>query len=136
MSLLTLSLNLPESLYRRLEDRARQTNRSVEEESLEVLTTGLMDDDRLPADLETILESMRTLDETALQDKAKGRLPIEISERLEELHMKRQRDGLSQAEDFERADLLDQYERHMLIRAQAAALLARRGAKIANSSQS
>jgi hypothetical protein len=51
----------------------------------------------------------------------------ESSHRLEELHWKRQGQGLSQEEAQAVADLVDQYERTMLIRAHAAALWKRRG---------
>ncbi len=133
MSTLALSLNLPESLYRRLENRARQTNRSVEEESLEALAAGLSDEDRLPADVEATLSELNTLDDASLELAAHSRFPAESSELLEELHMKRQREGLSEVENLRRSQLMEQYERHMLVRAQAAAILKQRGKQITNS---
>jgi hypothetical protein len=49
---------------------------------------------------------------------------------LEELHLKRQREGLTEGEEQTAAALLRQYERALLVRAQAAALLHQRGHKV------
>jgi hypothetical protein len=54
-------------------------------------------------------------------------LPADAAARLEELHLKRQREGLTEQQENEAAALIRQYERVMLIRAQAAALLKQRG---------
>jgi hypothetical protein len=46
---------------------------------------------------------------------------------MENLHHKRQREGLTEAEDETLQRLVQQYERYMLVRAQAASLLQQRG---------
>jgi hypothetical protein len=46
---------------------------------------------------------------------------------MEDLHLKRQREGLTDAEAKTLDGLVRQYERTMLVRAQAAALLKARG---------
>jgi len=53
-------------------------------------------------------------------------------ERLSELNAKRQREGLTEAEQQESALLVRQYERSMLVRAQAAALLKQRSHDVAS----
>ena len=58
---------------------------------------------------------------------ARSRLAEEAAAHLEELHLKRQREGLTEAEALTLAGLVRQYERAMLVRAQAAALLRQRG---------
>jgi hypothetical protein len=67
------------------------------------------------------------LDDEALWRAARTRLPADAVEELERLHLKRQRQGLTASEDEQVAALVRQYERVMLVRAQAAALLKERG---------
>ena len=58
---------------------------------------------------------------------ARNRLAEEFSSRTEELHHKRQREGLTAAEKEEETNLVRGYENIMLIRAKAAQLLRTRG---------
>ena len=51
----------------------------------------------------------------------------QASEELEALHFKQREAGLSRDEDVRRGELIHEYERAMLIRAQAAKLLKERG---------
>jgi hypothetical protein len=81
----------------------------------------------LPADLEEAVSSLATLDDEALWLVARTQFPAEAAEQLEQLHLAQQREGLTAAEAEESARLERQYERTMLVRAEAAALLARRG---------
>jgi hypothetical protein len=67
------------------------------------------------------------LDDESLWRAARGRLAAEAAERIEQLHLKRQRDDLTETEVQELAALMRRYERAMLVRAQAAALLRQRG---------
>jgi hypothetical protein len=53
-----------------------------------------------------------------------------VSTELQSLHLKRQREGLSVTESAKLANLIGQYEQHMLVRAQAAALLKARGCDV------
>ena len=67
------------------------------------------------------------MDDAALWQAARSRLSAEASAQLEVLHIKRQRKGLSETEARTLAELVQQYERSMLIRARAAAILKLRG---------
>ncbi|MGH2593985.1 MAG: hypothetical protein ACRDGG_10775, partial [Anaerolineae bacterium] len=67
------------------------------------------------------------LDDEALWRAARSLLPAQTAAQLEDLHLKRQREGLSEPETQTLAGLVRQYERAMLIRAQATALLKQRG---------
>ena len=67
------------------------------------------------------------LDDAALWQAARSRLSAEKSAQLELLHFKRQREGLSETEARTLAELVQQYERAMLIRARAVAILKLRG---------
>lgn len=122
-----VTIHLPETLYTRLRMRAEQHQRSVADEVLELLTATLPVADELPEDLQTALSPLQVLDDAALWQSAQLRLNHQALERLEALHHKRQREGLTEEEDTERADLLRQYERILLVRAHAAAMLNERG---------
>lgn len=81
----------------------------------------------LPEDLEEAVARLALLDDELLWRVARSGLGAQEAEKLEQLHFKRQREGLTAAEDQESAALLRQYERAMLVRAHAAALLHERG---------
>jgi plasmid stability protein len=123
MSTQTLTVPVPDSLLVRLTDRARQANRSVEAEVLDVLSTALSANAELPADLAEALSALDQLDEPGLRRAADSRLSAEAAAELEALHLKQRREGLTATEELARQDLMRQYERAMLIRARATALL-------------
>jgi plasmid stability protein len=127
MTMQKVTLELPELLYQRLKDRAVQAHRTVEDEMLDVLATSVPLADELPADLDQAISPLVLLDDQALWHAARGTLPSDIAQRLEELHLKRQREELTADEAQTAAALVRQYERAMLVRAQAAALLKQRG---------
>jgi len=127
MSTRTLTLQLPDRLYARLQQRAQQSNRTLEAELLEVLSTAVPADESLPHPLAEEVLRMDDLDDAALWQAARSRLSAEKSTQLELLHFKRQREGLSETEACTLSELVQQYERSMLIRARAAAILKLRG---------
>ena len=127
MTTLDVTLNLPDNLYRRLKLRAERTNRSLEEETVDVLASAVPVDGALPAGLAEAVGHLDLLDDEALWRAARSALAAEATEKLEQLHFKRQREGLTEAEEQETVVLLRQYERAMLVRASAAAILRERG---------
>jgi plasmid stability protein len=127
MSVQPVTLNLPSALYARLKRRAERSRRSVEAELLELVATAVPVADELPADLSEAISPLNLLDDEALWRAARSRLAPETASEMERLHLKRQREGLSEAEAQTLAGLVRQYERAMLVRAQAAALLKQRG---------
>ena len=127
MTTQTVTLTLPEPLYERLKERAGQTHRSVEDEALAVLATAVPVAADLPVDLAAAISPLTVLDDAALWQAARSHFPADVAEQLEALHLKRQRVGLTESEEQIAAALIRQYERAMLIRAQAAALLKQRG---------
>jgi hypothetical protein len=84
-------------------------------------------DDDLSPELTEALSSLSLLDDETLWQTARAHLSPELSEELEGLHFKQQREGLTTSEAERAAVLLRHYERSMLLRAQAAALLKQRG---------
>ncbi len=128
MSLQAVTVNLPGALYERLVHRAQQSRRSVEAELVEAVMTAVPDEpDGLPADLAETIASLSLLDDEPLWRVARTRMSEEKAGQLEELHLKRQAEGLSPAETEIVASLMKEYTRVMLTRAEAAALLKRRG---------
>ncbi len=127
MTIQSVTLNLPGHLYNRLKHRAEQAHRTVEAELLEVVASAVPVADELPAELNEAISPLALLDDEALWRAARSHLPVEAAAQMENLHLKRQREGLIEAEAQTLAGLVRQYERAMLVRAQAAALLKQRG---------
>jgi plasmid stability protein len=120
-------ITLPELLYQRLKERAGQTHRSIEDEALTELATAVQVGADLPVDLAAAISPLSVLDDAALWQTARSHFPADAAVQLEALHLKRQRVGLTEIEEQTAAALIRQYERAMLICAQAAALLKQRG---------
>jgi len=127
MSTQTLTLHLPDPLYTRLQERARQFNRTLEAELLELLNTAVPADESLPDSLAEDVARLEVMDDAKLWQAVRSKLSVNEATQLEALHLKRQREGLSESESSNLADLIGQYERTMLIRARAAVILKRRG---------
>jgi hypothetical protein len=104
----------------------RRSNRTVEAELIDLVATAIPEDD-IPDDLGQELADLEQLDDEALWQAARGRLATAMARRMEKLHRKRQREGLTEAEGRALSELMRQDERAMLVRAQAAVLLKRRG---------
>ena len=131
MAVQAVTLHLPSPLYEQLKRRAEQTQRSVEAELLEVVAAAVPVADDLPTDLAQVISPLAPLDDKALWRAARSHLPAEAVAQMEQMHLKRQREGLTGSEAETLAGLLRHYERAMLVRAQAAALLKERGYDVA-----
>jgi plasmid stability protein len=127
MNTQTITVDLPDGLYSQLKQRAERWNRSIEAEMVDVLSSAIPVEDSLPANLEEELSRLDETDDGTLRLAARGHLSFEVSRQLEDLHLKRQREGLSEIETEALARLFEEYERAMLIRAHAAALWKQRG---------
>ena len=127
MAVHSLTLSLPGSLYERLIRRAERTHRPVEVELLEAVATGMSVDEDLPAELAQAVSALPLLDDVALWRAAQSSLPSEVATRIEDLHLKRQFEGLSPNETQVLATLMRRYEQTVLVRAQATLLLKQRG---------
>src|SRR5215218_1811113 len=130
MAARAVTLHLPDLLFEKIERRAQEAHRTIEAELLEVVSTAVPAAEELSPDLDAEVSSLRFLDDAALWQAARTRLPIPDSERMEELHRIDRRADLSGAEAQELADLERQYEKVLLVRSHAARLLAQRGQDI------
>ena len=123
----TVPVQIPESLYRRLERAATATRRSVSDvlaSSLAITLPTLAD---LPEALAHELAAMIWLNDEALRAAAQPTLTLDQQQRLSELNDRADRQPLSDQAQAEREALLAEYDRSMLRRAQAFAILAQRG---------
>jgi len=128
MSVHAVTLNLPESLYRRAVLRAAAGQHAVEDELTFVLNEALAEPEPgLPAALEEELAQVQFLDDATLWRAAALTVPDASAQRWEELAEKRELVGLSEAEAVEVEQLLGLADRVMLIRAEAAVRLKDRG---------
>ncbi len=127
MSMQSVTVDLPATLFHRVQERAAKAHRSVEDELVEVVTAALPEFDELPQETTAILAQLSFLDDSALWQAARTRLSPDQAEQLEQLNLKQQREGLTPGERQGRDRLLRHYEQTMLVRAQAAVLLQERG---------
>ncbi|MBI4630473.1 MAG: hypothetical protein HZC38_02970 [Chloroflexi bacterium] len=123
----SIMLNVPLPLYNLIKNRAEQSHRTVEAELLDVVATALPISDELPPELSEAITPLTLLDDEALWRAARSHLAAETAEQIENLHLKRQREGLTESESQTLQGLMRQYERMMLTRAHAASLLKKRG---------
>lgn len=127
MTIQTITLDLPEALYERVKQNSHRTNRSIEAVLLEMVAYAIPEIEELPNYLITTLESMKTLDDKALGRLARNRMSTRSLEKMEQLHHKQGREGLTTSE-IETVKLLEQqYADNMLLKAQATDLLRQRG---------
>lgn len=122
-----VTVNLPEPIYERLKQRAEQTQRSIEDELVEMAATIIPEEEKLPTDLASAITALRLLDDKTLWQAARTHLsPKEIG-RMERLHDKRHLAKLTEADEKELAVLLKEYERAIVIRSEAMDILMERG---------
>jgi plasmid stability protein len=130
MATQSVTVELPDAIYEQLRQRAAQSHRSIEAELVQVVSSVIPAPGKLTPDLRDLLEQMQFLDNTALWRAARSHLPKKAQTQLQSLNYKRQREGLNEAEALKANELLRQYERTVLIRAQAISLLKERGQDI------
>ena len=130
MALQTVTVHLPEMLYRQVARRAQQMRRSVEDELVEVVSTAMPTMEALPSDIVDDLEQLTYLTDAEMWEAARTTLPRQNSERMQALVLKRQGVRLTAIEERELKRLTHLADRAMLVRAQAAVLLKERGHNI------
>jgi hypothetical protein len=126
----SVTLNLPQLVYERFQRRAEKTARTIEAELLDVVAAAPVVNDDLPAKLEEELAALALLNDDSLWLAARSRMAETSAELMTELNYKQQREGLNKAELASLNHLGREYDRYLLIRAEAAVLLKRRGVNI------
>ena len=126
----TVTLTLPEALYRRLANAAQATQRSLAEVMLHALRLGSPPDwNDAPPELQADLAAMDRLDDEALWKVARGRMTNDLT-RYDELLEKNASGGLSEIEQGELTRLRTEAEHFTLRKAHAAVLLRWRGHQV------
>jgi hypothetical protein len=135
MTLATVPIQLPEALYRRLQSAAAVTHRSIDDILASAVSVALPPAPDLPDSLASELAEMLWLSDKALQAATKPTFTPKQQKRLAELNDLVDDRPLTPEEKAEQDKLLLAYERSVLRRAQAFAILARRGHRIPQYSQ-
>jgi plasmid stability protein len=125
----TLMVTLSDDFYQRLKMRAAQAQHNIEDELVN-LAAAALDNEPIPLDIQEAVASLPVLDDAALWQAARSRLPQAESDEVEALHFKQQREELTDAEKQRLAGLMYRYEKALLIRSHALLLLKQRGQDI------
>lgn len=132
------TITIPDSLYRRLQQQAKASRQSVDELVQETLVRQLPSpapiEEDLPAHLQTELKAMSSLSDIALWAVARSTLATDQQETLARLNLSGQQRALTQSEQEQIARLLTLYEESVLRRSHAAVLLKSRGYNISDPS--
>ncbi|MCO5186420.1 MAG: hypothetical protein M9941_17010 [Anaerolineae bacterium] len=129
MSLQTITINLPQSLFQSAEKIAQITQRPLDEVVRDSLTHTLPPLDDVAAEDMEMLARLSTLDDTALWRKAEQQLTSAEQDEMQQLLERQSSDSLQQEESERLAALMDEYGRLLVQKAHAWLLLARRGYK-------
>jgi hypothetical protein len=128
MSVNTVTLNLPEMLYRRLLQTAQATRRPLDEVVLHALQVGSPPAwDDAPAEFQADLAALDRLDDDALWHIARSSRSEADMTYYQELLDRHANGTLTNAEQRELDELRQEADRFMLLKAHAAALLRWRG---------
>jgi hypothetical protein len=120
----TVTLHLPEALYRRLANTARATQRSLEEVLLQAVSVGSPPAwEDVPAEYQADLAQMDRLSDDDLWQIVRSQLSAVQVVRYDELLALNQANQLKDSDRLELQDLRSAGERLMLRKAHAAALL-------------
>ncbi len=123
----TVSVELPEPIFRRLRHIAEVTHRSVEDVLATTVDAALPQTPGVPPEVADDLAAMAVFSDAALWTAAETTLSPEQQRRLSQLTQEGETRLLPDAEAAELTQLIDAYDRAVLRRAKALALLAQRG---------
>lgn len=122
----TITLQIPDELYARIEQAAADSARSTEavlQDSIDIMFSEPTDN----AIMEALLAAMPFYTERQLWAVVYGRLPLEKSFRLHELVDKAKQGATSTSEESELDELVALVDRYMLLRSEALVMLKERG---------
>jgi hypothetical protein len=122
-----VTLRLPAPLYDRFSSRAERAQRSLEAELLEAVATIAAEEEESSRDVAEAVAALDLLSDADLWRAARNPLAEADRSRLEALNLKQQKESLTPAEKEALEGLLLQYDRAVLLRAEAARLLNQRG---------
>jgi uncharacterized protein YnzC (UPF0291/DUF896 family) len=121
-----LTLKLPQQVYDQVRKAAERSQRQVVDVITEALTAAAPAFST-PMNISASLAQLAYLNDAALWQAARSAMMHHQRERLAALHDKQQREKLTASEQQEEAMLLRLYRETILVRAQAAVILQKRG---------
>jgi hypothetical protein len=135
MSGRTITVTLPEVLYKRVKITAEASARSVEDVCAQSIALSLPElEGDLPSEVRSELAALSLLSDVELENVAHGCMNEEHQERLETLAEVQKQCPLTAAEESTLGQLMEEAQRLMLCKAEAYRLLARRGCAVFSSS--
>jgi len=130
-----VTLNLPEAVYNQIRRAAEKAHRPVADLLVEAVIAAAPAMEPSAGPFRTALAQLTYLNDAALWQAARATMLESQRERLEALHVKQQREGLTTVEREEEQALLALYRETILVRAQAALLLKQRGYDVSDPQQ-
>jgi len=127
MTFQSITLNMPEQVYRRAKRAAEALQRPIEEVILDTLNAALFPVDDVPPEMEGELAAMTGLPDEALWNAARNVIPPRRQSRLRALSKTQQKRLLKTSEKSELDELRKEYGMMTLRKAHAYALLRQRG---------
>jgi hypothetical protein len=124
----TITLTLPDALYRRAKDMARASALSLEEVVTTSVAVALPNlEDEMPPSIRVALAALPLLTDEELQVVADSMMATDEQNRLEELVELQKKQPLTETEESSLVHLMEQAQLVLLRKAEAYRLLARRG---------
>jgi uncharacterized membrane protein YccC len=126
----TVTVELPESTFRRLKRASELTFRPVNDILVSAINAALIAPPNLPIELAEELRALNLLSDEALLAAAQPSFSPTEQYRLQQLNHVAGERSLTEAETIEQETLLEAYHRSVLRRAQSLAILMQRGHQI------
>ena len=130
MATTTIAVHIPESLFLKLKRAADLTHRSVEDVTVTSLEAALPAEPNLPPDIANELTAMHLFSDEALWAATAPSFSPTEEYRLTQLNTATGERDLTPAEEAEQQSLITAYQRSVLRRAKALAILAQRGHRV------
>jgi uncharacterized protein YnzC (UPF0291/DUF896 family) len=123
----SLTLTLPDSVLQKLNNAARLTHRSMDEIVAATVDAALTSNADLPSELQAELAAMHLFSDDALWAATNPSMSAYEQQRLAQLNESAKERSLTSAQEREQQTLISAYQRSILRRAQALAILKQRG---------
>lgn len=135
MTMHEVTLVLPETTYNQICRAAEKVDRPITDLLVEAVIAAAPTFESSTSMPRTALAQMSYLNDAVLWQAARATMSEPQRDRMEELHTKQQREGLTALESEEEQALLRLYRETILVRAQAALLLKQRGYDVSDPEQ-
>ena len=119
----TITITVPSETYEPFRQQAEREQRSVEEALLRVMIAAVAENETTAAERQVMLDALAALDTPTLWQLVQRGAETDEVLVLAALNEKRQRQGLTAAEERVVGELIRHHDRAVLIRAKALALL-------------